>query len=70
MRGSVYDCAPLSIQLQQTHKKIMGLKWLGERGGGGKDIIRYNYIRYIYSINLALYMYIIYIYIVIYNIQY
>jgi len=40
-RGSAYDCAPqdnvdncdaLNIQLQQTHKKIMGLKWLGERG--------------------------------------
>ena len=32
MKGNAYDCAPLNIQLQQTHKKIMGLKWLGGRG--------------------------------------
>ena len=32
MGGSAYDCAPINIQLQETHKKIMGLKWLGEWG--------------------------------------
>ena len=37
MRGSAYNCAPLNIQLQLTHKKIMGLKWLGERGGRSSD---------------------------------
>ena len=45
MRGSAYDSVPLNMQLQQTHKKIMGLKWLGERGEERSSDAKLRYIQ-------------------------